>query len=55
MGAINANYESGYNAQETGGDDSGYEVQPSLAFETPVGNTEEAVTYYNGAGTCTVR
>jgi len=53
MGAINANYESGYDAQETGRGDSGYEEQPSVAFDTPVRNTEEAVTYSNGAGTGT--
>jgi len=53
MGAINANYESGYDVQETGRGDSGYEVQPSVAFVSPVRSTEEAVTYYNGAGTCT--
>jgi len=50
IGAINANYESGYGVQETGGGDAGYEVQPSVAFETPVRNTEEAVTYSSGAG-----
>jgi len=53
MEAINANYESGYDAQEAGRGDSGYEVQPNCAFETPVRNTEEAVTYSNGAGTGT--
>merc|ERR1719397_462260 len=50
MEAINANYESGYGVQETGKCDSGYEVQPSLAYKTAVRNTEEAVTYSNGAG-----
>jgi len=60
MGAINLNYESGYGVQETGRSgygaqeagrsESGYEVQPSVAFETPVRNTEEALTYSNRAG-----
>jgi len=50
MAAINANYESGYGVQETGRYDSGYQEQPNVAFETPVRNTEEAVTYANGAG-----
>jgi len=49
-GAFNTNYESGYGVKETGRCDSGYEVQPSVGFETPVRNTEDAVTYSNGAG-----
>jgi len=51
MVAINTNYESGYGVQETAGYDSGYHGQPSLAFETPVRNTQEAVAYSNGADT----
>jgi len=52
MAAINSNYESGYGVQETGRYDSGYQGQTSVAFETPVRNTEEAVTKANGAGAC---
>jgi len=49
MAAINLNKESGYGVQETERYDSGYQGQPSFAFETPVRNTEETVTYANGA------
>jgi len=49
MAAINTNYESGYGVQETERLDSYYQGRPSVMYETPVRNTEAALTYSDGA------